>query len=160
MQLGVGVHSTFKSEDNSYLGVSALLSPPHDGVLSHKVGIVEDADDVCEQFQQLAVLVAAHLRQHITPFRPILYPLYLLGPLPLCVNCGFYPFLPKLTASCSLQEMQADCMNCAAQSNFSRRTRVVLAPDTSIRMAPRQPECFCEHLSVVGVTMRILRWEM
>lgn len=47
-----------------HLGVRALLGPPHDGVLGHDVIVVEDADDVREQLQQLAVLVAAHLCIH------------------------------------------------------------------------------------------------
>lgn len=44
-----------------HLGVRALLGPPHDGVLGHDVIVVQDADDVREQLQQLAVLIAAHL---------------------------------------------------------------------------------------------------
>ncbi len=46
----------------SHLGVCALLGPPHDGVLCHDVIVVQDADDVREQLQQLAVLVAPHLQ--------------------------------------------------------------------------------------------------
>lgn len=34
---------------------------PHDGVLGDDVVVVQDAHDVLEQLQQLAVLVAAHL---------------------------------------------------------------------------------------------------
>lgn len=45
-----------------HLGVRALLGPPHDGVLGHDVIVVQDADDVREQLQQLAVLVTPHLQ--------------------------------------------------------------------------------------------------
>ena len=40
---------------------ACLLGPPVDGVLCQDVAVVQHAHDVCEQLQQLAVLIAAHL---------------------------------------------------------------------------------------------------
>lgn len=51
-------------EDVAALGMTALLVPEEDGVLTNDVGIIQDAQNVAEQLQQLAVLVAVYLQNH------------------------------------------------------------------------------------------------
>ena len=61
---GKGVWGSVGGGARPHLGMGALLGPPHDGVLGYDVVVIQNADDVREQLQQLAVLVAAHLQMN------------------------------------------------------------------------------------------------
>lgn len=54
-------------ENTTSFGVTALLVPEQNGILSNDVSIVQDAQNTTEELQQLAVLIAVDLQSSM-PF--------------------------------------------------------------------------------------------
>ena len=49
-------------ENIAALGVTALLMPKQDGILPYDISIIQDAQNVAEELEQLAVFIAVRLQ--------------------------------------------------------------------------------------------------
>jgi len=54
------------------LGVTALLVPEQNGIFTQHISIVQNSQNLAEQFQQLAVFIAVHLQARSSMLDPIM----------------------------------------------------------------------------------------